>query len=594
MNPENAEVLSKAHADAVNQFRGATARYGESQIGDFLNTLAFARATDDGHTKIGEIDITRSLEAFDNGPMARANAQASWLRKNPRATAYPQAAEIAKSDPRALAKAAMDVGTLTDFARVTGGQSLGFVSLDTNMARGTIRPGSFTLYQMLKKTRANQVVDFWPYAAEIGGALPGAAFNSYASVGSGTLATSAGQYKLNTLTLRLALDGRAITAALAAQNSFVDVTGQETTNASLVVLSSLDWALFWGNPNIWPNQPSGLYQQISGGAPAKNIIDFQVLKTARASLGLTDEQMLFNLIFQQVAEIVQYRVYGIPTHAVMGVGTAGDLQQLVTQQLQNVVNVQTVYGDHGALVVNGNLQGMNTRFGAIHFPVDLLMTARDIPAAAITYSDGTLAATSSAPTPPASVTLAISGAANAGSDWVAAYVASSGVYTYGVATCDSLMNESTMTYVAASGVTLLGAYVLTINAPAAHDQYAYRIYRSGLGFNNVANPAASSFRHVGDVIAAPANAATTFVDLNTKIPGSESVFILDLDEQDDAFDYRWLLPLSKIELFAQNLYMPWAVAHIGAPRVRIPKFHGMITNYTPQKTDWNPLAGNSN
>ena len=71
---------------------------------------------------------------------------------------FPSDRELMKSD-NALMKADLDVGTLTNLAQVTGGQSLGFVSLDTNMARGTIRPGSFTLYQMLKKTGANQVVD---------------------------------------------------------------------------------------------------------------------------------------------------------------------------------------------------------------------------------------------------------------------------------------------------------------------------------------------------------------------------------------------------------------------------------------------------
>jgi hypothetical protein len=84
-----------------------------------------------------------------------------------------------------------------------------------------------------------------------------------------------------------------------------------------------------------------------------------------------------------------------------------------------------------------------------------------------------------------------------------------------------------------------------------------------------------------------------FVDLNTKIPGSETIFILDLDEQDDAFDYRYLMPLSKIDLFANNIFMPWAVACIGAPRVRIAKFHGMITNYPATKSDFNALSANN-
>lgn len=594
---ENQAVIAKAHANAVATVQRQLSAFGGGEIPSFLGALYSAREYDDGkgqiRTRIGQVDITDDLVKFERGPMARMNAIAKAFRANPRGmTRFPNFRDLVKSNA-ALAKADLDVGSLTNLAAVTGGQALGFISLDTSMARGTIRPGSFTLYQMLKKSRANQIVDYWPYAAEIGGALPGSAYSAYTSVNSGVLATSAGQYSLKNITLKLALDGRAITAALAAQNSFVDVSGQENANAALVVLSTVDWALYWGNPTLWANQPEGLKAAIDAGAPDKNTIDFAVFKSAMSAKGLSDEQLLFNLIFQQMAEMVGYRNYGIPTHAVMGPGTAGDIQQLVTTQLMNIVNTDRAFADHQPMVVNGNLQGMNTRFGDMHFPVDLLMTARDIPAQAITYDDGSTPATTTAPTKPASVTVAVSGAANAGSDWTADYCAASGYYTYAVASTDAQMNESTLTYSAAvSGVTLLGAMVLTITPPAAADAAVFRVYRSGLGYKGGTGSVPTAFRHVGDVAANGAS-AVTFVDLNTKIPGSETIFILDLDETDDAFDYRWLLPLSRIELFAQNLFMPWAVAHIGAPRVRIPKFHGYISNYVPSKTDFNPLSANN-
>ena len=86
----------------------------------------------------------------------------------------------------------------------------------------------------------------------------------------------------------------------------------------------------------------------------------------------------------------------------------------------------------------------------------------------------------------------------------------------------------------------------------------------------------------------------TFVDLNQHIPGSDTIFLLDMDDDDDAIDYRYLLPLTKIELFAQSLYMPWAVAMIGAIRLKVPKFHAAIRNYVPVAPDWNPLRSNVN
>jgi hypothetical protein len=95
-------------------------------------------------------------------------------------------------------------------------------------------------------------------------------------------------------------------------------------------------------------------------------------------------------------------------------------------------------------------------------------------------------------------------------------------------------------------------------------------------------------------VLASGTVGVTFQDTNAKIPGSEVIFLLDMDESDMAIDYRWLLPLTKIELFAQNLFMPWAVAAIGSVRLRVPKFHGMISNYVPDNPEWNPLSNNIN
>lgn len=596
MNSQEA-VIAKAYGQALQQTTAALARYGQGEINSFLGALYAGqeRKSDNGdiRTMVGNIDVTPDLKKFEMGPMTRVNAIARSLREDPFQKQFPRYADLVKSG-KAIAKADLDVGTLTNLAQVTGGQALGYVSMDTRMARGTIRPGSFTLYQMLNKTRANQIVDYWPSATETGGALPGAAFNSYGSVNGGALATNAGRYEMNFITLKMALDGRAITMALAAQNSFVNVAEQENTNAALSILSSIDWACFWGNPAVWPNQPQGLFGAIVSGAPAKNIIDFQQYAVAISSQGLSQEQALFKLIFQQVAEMVGYRVYGIPTHAFMAPGTAGDLQSIPTTLLQNIINGQR-FTDHSPLVINGNLQGMNTRFGDIHFPVDLLMTARDIPAQAIVYDDGTTGAITGAgsPTLASTVVATVSGAIHANSDWFGAYITTvSGTVTYAVASTDALMNESNLVFATAvSGVPAGGAYIVTITPGGSNNATAYRVFRSGI---NSASTAPSSVRHIGDIlVGANVQSAVVFVDLNNNIPGSETVFILDLDEQDDAFDYRYLLPLSKIDLFANNLFMPWAVAAIGAPRVRIPKFHGMITNYVPQKSDFNPLSANN-
>ena len=498
-----------------------------------------------------------------------------------------------------LAKAGpLDVGTNTNFAQISGGQSLGYTSLDTQLARGTIRPDSFTLYQSLPKSAAFQVVDYWAYSDDIGSGPVGTSFTGFGNVSSGTLSTNAGKYNLMNVNLKLATDGRALTTALAAQNNFVDIAAQENANAALGILQSFDWALFWGNPTLYPNQPQGIYQNILANASG-NIYNFSTYASNPNYSGLSNDQLLFNLIYDVAAQTTKWGKFGHITHAFMSQQVVASLQSLTTTLLNNVVNVNSFAirsaGDRNlqGMTVNGDIDGMHTRFGQIRFPVDIQIDARDIPVQAITYSDGSNYATTSSPTPPVGVSGAVSGGAYSGSQWTSAYTQSSGVYVYAVASTNAYFTESQLTYSAVvSGVTTGGAITVSVAGPVAADATVFRIYRSGLGYNLTgANNNPASFRYIGSVAASGAG-TVTYIDYNQYIPGSENIFLLDMDENDKAIDFRFLLPLTKIELFAQNLYMPWAVAMIGAPRLRIPKFHSVITNFIPDNPKFNPLQAN--
>lgn len=502
---------------------------------------------------------------------------------------------IAKSN--ALAKAVLDVGTQTNLTQVTGGQSLGFVSLDTRMARATVRPDSFTLYQSLMKSAAFQVVDYWPYIDDTGGALPGSATSGFSNVASGTLATNAGIYSLQSVNLKLMLDGRAVTMALMAQNNFVSINEQENANSALTVLSTADWLCFHGNPTLWPNQFGGL----GATTPTANIFDYQAFYTANGTLqGWSQAQTLFNMIYEVSAVVTSWGRFGRTTHAFMTPATAGSLQSLVTTLLNNVTNWTS--GNQRGIVVNGDLQGMFTRMGPIQFPMDLMITARDIPAQGQPRSNGTNPASSTGPTPPTGVVATVSGAALTSSNWGVGtgspFVSGTSLYTYAVASTDVNMNESTLVWSntvpasGASGIYATGAISLAIAGPVAADATAYRVFRTGsLGFASGAN-SPTAVRYVG-AVAASGSGTVTFVDTNANLPGGERIYLLDMREEDGSLDYRYLLPLTRVELFAANLYMPWAVCSIGAMRNRIPKFNALITNYIPDNPTWNPLGKNT-
>lgn len=582
--------MVRAHAQLVDALPSSGPL---SQFKDFIHGMTLP-----AEMRKAEYEEIRQRTAGSVGP---SNVVAKALRDNSRrfqtvapglggpASLEGEFDTIMKSG--AISKAVLDVGTQTNFASITGGQSLGYVSLDTRIARATVRPDSFTLYQALPKSAAFQVVDYWAYVDDPGGPLPGSAFSGFSNVSTGTLATDAGIYDLQSVNLKLGLDGRAVTTALMAQNSFVDVVTQENANAALTVLQSMNWTAYWGNPTVWPNQPAGVFNLV----PSTNIFDFPTFSDANASLqGWSSSQTLYNLIYEASAQITSWGRFGRISHAFMTPIANGSLQGLVTTTLNNLVTTLTAEQRNiPGIVVDGDLQGMRTRMGVIQFPLDLTITAREIPAQGQPRIDGSTP-TITTVTPVTSVTVAASGAASTGTRWginSGAYIASSGVYVYAVSSTDINMNESTLTWSSSvSGITATGAYVLTIT-PADTTAYAFRVFRSGLGGFASGSNSPTAVRAIGSVLAS-GSVARTFVDNNSVIPGAETIFLLDLYEADQAFDYRFLLPLTRVELFAQNLYMPWAVCTIAAPRVRIPKFHGVIRNYVPNSPVWNPLGKN--
>lgn len=598
------EMRSHQSARALGQFEASLPPHG-SELGGLRPALMALAAGRPMNVSGVELDGASARTELAKSARA-ANEYAREWRRNARAyqTMHEDGRgrrseiderELVKGNP--LAKAVLDVGTSQNYASITGGQSLGFFSLDTRMARGTVRPDSFTLYQALAKSAAFQVVDYWPYVDDTGGALPGSSTSGFSNVQSGTLSTNTGIYSLQSVNLKLMLDGRAVSLALMAQNNFISVNESENANAALSVLSTADWMAYHGNSTLFPNQSVGL----SSSTPTANIFDFQAFYNTNASLqGWSTSQTLYNMIYEVAAVITSWGRFGRITHAFMTPTTAGALQSLVTTLLNQVTNWPQ--GDGNGIVVNGDLQGIRTRMGPIQFPMDALITARDIPAQGQPRSNGTTPTTTTGPTPPTGVVVTASGAAFIGSNWnvnfqgaTSPFSGAATRYYYAVASTDVNMNESTLAFsnvIAGSGITGSGAAVVAIAGPAAADATAFRVFRTGSAATTAVSGSATAYRFIG-TIAANGTGTVNFTDFNGTIPGSERIYLLDLREEDNALDYRYLLPLTRIELFAANLYMPWAVASIGALRNRIPKFHGIITNFIPDSPVWSPTAANS-
>ncbi len=551
-----------------------------------------------------ERDKAQKSLAGQLGPLAYANnsienvllAAAMGLGEDRGSAAKEYAS---KSEAMYSLKAGLDVGLQTNLAQVVGGQALGHISLDTEVYRSTIRPNMFTIYYALKKTAAKQIVDYWPVVQDTGGPLAGGAWASFSGTYSNTPNYDSGDYRLNSMTLGLAYNARALTTALTVQNSFVNINDQETANAALTILKTVDWTIYWGNRNLYANVPNGIFPQI----PAANLFDFRDFNNSTNASGNTPiSQVLFNQILDACGQISGASSYGQPSHAFMGPNAFAKASQFAMQVVNNVVNLGPGAANRGSIFVNVDERGLNTGFGLVKFVGDVNIVSRNVPAQAQLKPDGTSYATASNPTKPATV-VAAPGTPASGRSFEAAF--NNAKFLYGVAICDASTNESQLTF-ATSGtttnfvttVTTGQAVTLTIT-PGVADGTVARIYRSGAktptgytpGTTESSFASANRLSFIGEV-ALNGLTPVTFVDANQWIPGSEPVFLLDLNDFDNALDYRYLMPLSRINLYTNQLFTPWAVAHIGAPRVTIPKFHGCILNFVPDygQNGFNPYG----
>ena len=523
----------------------------------------------------------------------------------------------------AVAKSVLDVGTLTNFANVTQGQSLGYFSLDTNLIRGTIRPGSFTLYASLPKSSAFQVVDFWTVVDRTGGAPPGSAFNPYsvASNPAGYAQVNASVYDMDTITLSLMSDARAVSVALAAQNNFVDVAEQETISAALSLLSTAEWTSFWGNQSVYAQQFNGLFNTITNRADwFQTYIQGQKIQQVTSNTTAAVPQSLFNMMMVLQANVAKYTRYGMVSHFHMDPNAIADIQATVTTQLQNFINLHpgnNIAGrrmDAGPITVAGDIQGMTTRFGQAQFCNSILIPARDTPITAQTeYSTAGNNYELPSALQPSSVTAVVNASGSQASYFndysatVSGWNFLPGPYVYAVVACDTNMNETYPVFTApVTGLTAGCTVALTITPPNPNTNItSYRVFRSGMGYNLASGQNPADFRYIGEVaFTAGSTTAQTFVDTNgvdivsgtTKlhrfIPGSSTIFGTDMHPESKALDWRYLLPLTKVELFSGNYLMPWAVVMIGAIRNLLPKYHGVIKNYIPIGSEWSPFSPN--
>lgn len=451
---------------------------------------------------------------------------------------------------------ALTAGYGSDTAALTGAGALRIQSLDTTM-KATIQDNEhFALFNELQKLGAGATVDEWTEQSSVGGFLGGST-----NTETGTISSAQGDYKRRVALVKYLMTKREVSFVATLGKNLAEIEAVEAQNGALQLLTDAEFLCFEGDSNVVPTEFDGLAAQIGQSDNVDHVLD--AAGTSLASV---------NSVLDSTRIISSYGNFGRASHIFMSQGTQNDFDKNLDPAwrvaLNDVPNGGTQIGSPvvGIRTSQGNLKTKQDVF--IRDETQLLPFQMMYPAIAAKNLFA-----------PASVE-AVAAAGSASSAWKAPQA---GNFYYAVAGVNA-SGQSAVVVTAQVAVAQGGKVTLTIGASASGEETGYVIYR---GRQNGTN-ALSDLRQM---IRIPRTGAqTVFVDENRDIPGTTSAYILSLNPQSQALDWRQLLPMMKFALYPTSAAtIPWAQLMFGYLRVAKRKHHTRIKNIVTASQLWRPF-----
>lgn len=454
---------------------------------------------------------------------------------------------------------AVVAGYGSDSAALTGGGALRIESLERTLMSVVQTHEHFVLFNRLKKSPATATVDEWTEKNAIGGRA-GGSFNSE----TGNIKEVSGKFKRRVAQVKYLMTKRSVTVVQAAMNTIVSAKSEEEVNGTLQLLSDAEWASFYGNSAVVPEEFDGIETIIRNLNSIDHIIDAE---------GKPMDQIGFEDVLSAAATAYGFGNFGKISDIFLSTLAQTDLDL----RLDPAFRVP-LPADQGGTTYGSPVVGLRTSFGNIKTNPDVFVQEGGIPP----QSEPEPAHTTTNPTKPQSVTAVAAdettskfGAAHAGN------------YYWGVSSV-SKEGESDITLTTQTAVASGKKVTLTITAPAAGDATGYKIYRSRKNGTNAPADMRFMFR-----VPDSGSATTVYVDLNREIPGTSRAFLLNMNPTFEAIGWRQMLPLTRFQLYPTvSAIDPWAMLLFGYLRVTKERQHLMIKNILPNvaKKRWDPFA----
>lgn len=457
---------------------------------------------------------------------------------------------------------AIEAGYGTDVSTLTGGGALRIQSLEKTMLATIQENKHFALFNELAKTNATATVDEWTEQSSVGGFLGGSTNTEL-----GTIAAAQGQYARRVGMVKYLMTRREVSFVTTLQNALADAEAVEAQNGALQLLSDAEYLCWEGDDAVVPTEFAGIKAQIIGGVAAGQVSGDNVLDAAGSSLASID------LINKAAAQIAGYGNFGTPTHIFMSQLTQSDFDTGLDPAFR--VPLTDVPG--GGIQLGSPVVGIRTSWGNIKTVNDVFIRdeRQQMP---FEVDFPTVAAANNTFKP----TLAVDASAN---DAASKFGATHAGNYYYLVTGVNASGQSTGVISGQIAVAAGKKAVLTITASAGGQETGYVIYRSRLNGTN----APSDFRQVARI--AKAGATTTYTDLNRKIPGTTTAYVLNMAPGAQAITWRQLLPMLKFPLYPTvSATIPWAQLMFGYLRIGKRKHHVIIENVVPNGAQWKPFA----
>lgn len=455
---------------------------------------------------------------------------------------------------------AVVAGYGTDSAALQGGGALRIESLERTLMSVVQTHEDFVLFNRLKRSAATATVDEWTEKNDIGGRL-GGSFNSE----SGNIKEFTGQFARKVDLVKYLMTRRSVTVVQMAMNTMVSAKAEEEINGTLQLLTDAEWASFYGNSAVVPEEFDGIETKIRALNSSDHVINAN---------GLPLDQVGIEKILAAASRVRSLGNFG----RLSDIFLSNDAQTDLDLKLDPAWRVSLSDVEKGGTSLGSPVVGIRTSFGNIKNNPDIFIQEGGIPPQA---TNPTQHVTSN-PTKPNGVAVAV--ASDAASLFGANHA---GNYYWGV-TSVSKEGESDMTMTSQTAVAQGEKATLTITKPTANDATGYKIYRSRKNGSN--SPADMRFMYrVPD----SGGATTVHVDLNDEIPGTSKAFLLNMNPNYEAIGWRQLLPLTRFQLYpTASAIDPWAMLLFGYLRVTKPKQHLMIKNILPNtsKLVWDPFG----